>query len=69
MTDADFRLILSGRERQDRRIAKAIAVSLEKRFFHWFIGFPEVFYSKGAGFDCILGNPPFVAGRDLKRTK
>lgn len=61
MTDADYRLILSGYKGwQDRKVAKAIAVAHEQRFFHWFIEFPEVF-SEG-GFDCILGNPPFLSG-------
>lgn len=61
MTDADYRLILSGYKGwQDRKIAKATAVALEQRFFHWFIEFPEVF-SEG-GFDCVLGNPPFLGG-------
>jgi len=59
MTDADFRLILSGYKGwQDRKVAKATTVALEQRFFHWFIEFPEVF-SEG-GFDCILGNPPYL---------
>lgn len=38
-------------------------VSLDKRFFHWFLEFPAVF-QKG-GFDCILGNPPFRGGLKL----
>jgi hypothetical protein len=34
MTDADFRLILSGYKGwQDRKVAKATAVALEQRFF------------------------------------
>lgn len=61
MTDADFRLILRGYKGwQDRKVAKATAVALEQRFFHWFIEFPEVFNE--GGFDCILGNPPFLGG-------
>jgi hypothetical protein len=64
MTDADYRLTLSGYQSwQDRRVAKATAVAMEQRFFHWFIEFPEVF-SQG-GFDCILGNPPFLGGQKL----
>jgi hypothetical protein len=64
MTDADFILILSGnRDWQDRKVAKAKAVAIEERIFHWFIEFPEVF-SEG-GFDCILGNPPFLGGQKL----
>lgn len=42
----------------------SMAVGAEKRFFHWFLEFPEVF-QKG-GFDCILGNPPFLGDRRLK---
>jgi len=65
ITDADFRLILSGnRDWHDRKVAKAKAVAIEERIFHWFIEFPEVF-SQG-GFDCILGNPPFLGDRKLK---
>jgi methylase of polypeptide subunit release factors len=61
MTDADFRLILSGYKGwQDRKISKATVVALEQRFFHWFMEFPEVF--QDGGFDCILGNPPFLGG-------
>lgn len=64
MTDADFRLILSGYKGwQDRKVAKATAVALEQRFFHWFIEFPEVF--NDGGFDCDLGNPPFLGGQRL----
>jgi hypothetical protein len=28
--------------------------------FHWEIEFPEVFGRQNAGFDCIVGNPPFA---------
>uniref|UniRef100_UPI004047E259 Eco57I restriction-modification methylase domain-containing protein n=1 Tax=Algoriphagus sp. TaxID=1872435 RepID=UPI004047E259 len=44
----------------------SMAISQEKRFFHWFLEFPEVF-QKG-GFDCILGNPPFLGGQKLSGT-
>ncbi len=61
MTDGDFRQILSGYKGwQDRKVAKATAVAFEQRMFHWFIEFPEVF--NNGGFDCILGNPPFLNG-------
>lgn len=64
MTDADFRLILSGyKGRQDRKVAKASVVAFEQRFFHWFIEFPEVFDE--GGFDCILGNPPYLGGTKI----
>jgi ribosomal protein S20 len=61
-TDAKYRTYLnSGAQIQDR--GTAMAISQEKRFFHWFLEFPEVF-SIG-GFDCILGNPPFLGGQKL----
>ncbi|NLH74843.1 MAG: hypothetical protein GX456_17475 [Verrucomicrobia bacterium] len=31
----------------------------QHRFFHWEIEFPDVFDQPGAGFDSILGNPPW----------
>lgn len=63
MTDADYRLILTGYKGwQDRKVAKATAVAHEQRFFHWFVEFPEVFNHSNGGFDCILGNPPFLGG-------
>lgn len=40
-----------------------MAIAQEKHFFHWFLEFPQVF-QKG-GFDCILGNPPFLGGQKL----
>lgn len=65
MTDADYRLILSGYKGwQDRRIAIASEVGARQRFFHWFVEFPQVFNE--GGFDCILGNPPFLGDRRLK---
>jgi hypothetical protein len=66
MTDAEFRRILTGHQGwQDRKVAKAQSVALPNRFFHWFLEFPEVF-NEGGGFDCVLGNPPYIAARDMK---
>lgn len=57
---------------QDRPIAEtALTAATEKRFFHWELEFPEVFYGprpgitqaierlEGAGFDAVIGNPPY----------
>ncbi len=61
MTDADYRLILSGYKGwQDKKVAKAAAVAHEGRFFHWFLEFPEVMAQ--GGFDCVVGNPPYLGG-------
>ncbi|MBB3695975.1 restriction endonuclease [Flammeovirga yaeyamensis] len=43
--------------------AKASAIAEEKKFFHWFLEFPQIM--SGGGFDCILGNPPFLGGQKL----
>jgi hypothetical protein len=32
--------------------------------FHWPLEFPEVFTHRG-GFDCIVGNPPFMGGQKI----
>ncbi len=37
-----------------------------KRFFHWFLEFPEII--ERGGFDCILGNPPYLGGQALSGT-
>lgn len=41
----------------------ALSISQQKRFFHWFLEFPEVFAA--GGFDCILGNPPYLGGQKI----
>jgi len=65
ITDAEYRQILTGHQGwKDRRMEMANAVAQEKRFFHWFLEFPEVF-AGGGGFDCILGNPPFLGGTKI----
>jgi len=64
-TDAKYRTYLnSGAQIQDR--GAAIAKAAEKHFFHWFLEFPEVFNQ--GGFDCILGNPPFLGGQKITGT-
>ena len=67
-----LRQALKGISSEDRRVAEAaLAASTEKRFFHWELEFPEVFYGprkgakqvierlEGAGFDAVVGNPPY----------
>ncbi len=41
--------------------ARAVVRALRdtKRFFHWEIEFPDVFTEEGAGFDAVVGNPPW----------
>ena len=33
--------------------------------FHWPLEFPEVFARQNAGFDAIIGNPPFLGGKRI----
>ena len=57
---------------QDRRTPEgqgpneAIRLGRQKRYFHWFLEFPEVM--EQGGFDCIVGNPPYLGGHKLSKT-
>ena len=64
-TDAEYFRIFAGQKQEVniRKISAAMAVAVEKRFFHWFLEFPEVMQE--GGFDCILGNPPFLGGSSI----
>jgi type I restriction-modification system DNA methylase subunit len=67
ITDALFRKYLKGELRlQGQATAAAWAMAFQKKFFHWFLEFPEIM-EKG-GFDCILGNPPYLGGQALSGT-
>ncbi|WP_271394058.1 Eco57I restriction-modification methylase domain-containing protein [Aequorivita sinensis] len=61
-TEAKYQNYLNtGAQIQDRGAASAMAA--EKRIFHWFLEFPQVF--RNGGFDCILGNPPFLGASKI----
>lgn len=63
-TEKDFRDYSSGRKAlQTQAAAKAVGIAGERRFFHWFLEFPEVMAQ--GGFDCVLGNPPFLGGKKI----
>ena len=64
LTDGEYRMMLHGyKPWQIPKSAMATVVAQEKRFFHWFLEFPEVF--QVGGFDCILGNPPYLGGTKI----
>ena len=49
---------------------KAKDIAREKRFFHWELEFPEIFFEgdhrkTNPGFDAVVGNPPYVRSDDL----
>jgi hypothetical protein len=42
------------------------SASVARRPFHWLVEFPEVFLTgESAGFDALVGNPPFVGGQKI----
>jgi len=54
----------------------AAACSAQYRFFHWELEFPEVFFDRhgqlkgaAAGFDVVIGNPPYVRQEELGQFK
>ncbi|MCL4847685.1 MAG: N-6 DNA methylase [Acidobacteria bacterium] len=53
------------RAQLDGWLATAARIAGARRFFHWQLEFPEVFFTSdgiardGAGFDAIVGNPPW----------
>lgn len=60
----------------DELIARAQATAAAQRCFHWELAFPEVFFAADgqplgaqAGFDAVVGNPPFVRRETLAPIK
>ena len=67
IADAEFRRYWAGTQTpQGQATAMAWATAHRNRFFHWFLEFPEII-ARG-GFDCILGNPPYLGGQALSGT-
>jgi methylase of polypeptide subunit release factors len=65
VTHSQYRAYLQGNLPLPGNLEEDIDRISDKRvFFHWFLEFPDVF-AKG-GFDCILGNPPFLGNRKIK---
>ncbi|WP_157266760.1 Eco57I restriction-modification methylase domain-containing protein [Azohydromonas aeria] len=64
VTEAEFRPWVRGEGLpQGAAVDESRAIAARERFFHWFIEFPEVM-ARG-GFDCVLGNPPYLGGTYL----
>ena len=60
----------------DEWIARGRQIAAERRFFHWELEFPEVFFdehgrlqAETAGFDAVIGNPPYVRSLRTQRCK
>ncbi|MBI5327207.1 MAG: Fic family protein [Deltaproteobacteria bacterium] len=67
---------------KDKKVIEDIEkAAARKQFFHWEIEFPEVFYERvgeheqkvekkeNAGFDCVIGNPPYDVLSELEQGK
>ncbi|MHB8203095.1 MAG: Eco57I restriction-modification methylase domain-containing protein [Desulfomonilaceae bacterium] len=58
-----------------RKVLRAAKLAAkDRRFFHWELEFPEVYYEKGQrkhrpGFDAVIGNPPYVGFHGAEDTK
>ena len=67
VTDGEFRGYWHGQlAPQGRGADAARTVGEQRHFFHWFLEFPEIMDQ--GGFDCILGNPPYLGGQALSGT-
>jgi hypothetical protein len=56
----------------EKPLAEVRALAAEQRFFHWDLEFPEVFFDRhgrplgdNAGFNAVIGNPPYVRQEQL----
>ena len=67
ITDDEYSQYLSGQQSPNEQASAMVqAIADRKNFFHWFLEFPEII--ENGGFDCILGNPPFLGGQKLSGT-
>lgn len=67
ITDDEYSQYLSGQQSPNEQATAMVqAIADRKNFFHWFLEFPEII--DNGGFDCILGNPPFLGNRKLSGT-
>ncbi|MBS1967730.1 MAG: Eco57I restriction-modification methylase domain-containing protein [Chloroflexi bacterium SZAS-1] len=60
-------------------VATALQAAADKRFFHWELEFPEVFFAprtpggqdvqlvESGGFDAVVGNPPYLRIQNLQQ--
>ena len=64
ITDGMFRSYWHGQQAPEGRgTDDARALGKQRRFFHWFLEYPEIM--ERGGFDCILGNPPYLGGKKI----
>ena len=55
-------------------VQNSLTMREKYRFFHWELEFPEVFYDEqgdrknSAGFDAVIGNPPYVDSEEMTKS-
>jgi hypothetical protein len=59
--------LADGRPLPQNLAAEVDRLARQYQFFHWHLAFPEAFAN--GGFDCVLGNPPWVRQELLKPIK
>jgi methylase of polypeptide subunit release factors len=64
-TQETYRRYMRGEVPHAEPTAFSQAIANRKKFFHWFLEFPEVF--SNGGFDCIPGNPPYLKAQNISR--
>lgn len=66
LTDGRYQNWLRGVESPSPETLAIINTEAQQQaFFHWFTAFPDVMQQ--GGFDCILGNPPFLGDKKLRK--
>ncbi len=69
--------IISGKanltQEEQNLINTALNLAQNKRFFHWKLEFPEVWYKResgkaNGGFDVVIGNPPYVRIQEMRKS-
>ncbi|MCG2735089.1 MAG: N-6 DNA methylase [Thermoplasmatales archaeon] len=53
-------------------VKNALKIANQRRFFHWELEFPEIFFEEGKlkenpGFDAVVGNPPYIESKQLTK--
>jgi len=67
ITDDEYSQYLAGQQSpSEQATAMVHAIADKKLIFHWFLEFPEII--ENGGFDCILGNPPYLGGKKISGT-
>ncbi len=56
-----------------QKLQERLQLARKKRFFHWKLEFPEVWYNQhgvkaNPGFDVVLGNPPYIRIQEMRRS-